>query len=101
MNDNKDTAIVKYDSAEIVNSDNKVISAIKHIKEIITTSKTYDLLRYRYKNNGMVLFIYGPSENDDKIIARLEEVLKKYKAKRNSKPQNIKTESFIRKLLNG
>jgi hypothetical protein len=103
MNDNKDTAIVKYDSQEITNSDNKVISAIKHIKEIITKSKgAYDLLKYRYKDNGVVLFIYGPEENSDKIIERLEQVIKKYKEKRGSlKSQSVKTESFIRKLLNG
>jgi hypothetical protein len=105
MSDNKETAIIKYNETEIEkSSDSKLSSAINFIKNTISKSKSYDLLKYRFHENGLVLFIYGPSNNqdEDKVIERLEDVIRKYKAKRgNRKPQAVKVDSFLRKLLNG
>jgi hypothetical protein len=103
MSNNKETAIIKYDEneIEIEKSDSKIANAISHIKNVIATSKSYDLLKYKFRDNGLVLFIYGPKcQDEDRVIARLEEVIRKYKVKRgNRKPEKVQVDSFIRKLL--
>jgi hypothetical protein len=61
----------------------KMLDAVHEIRELTIDAKEkktgFDLLCYRYKDNGLILGIYGPKENQDKIIERLEEVIKKYK----------------------
>lgn len=110
MSNNDNKAIIRYNRSSDENNqeieglkqdDGKIMSAIKTIKEVIKTSKTYDLLKYRYKDNGLILFVYGPkNENEDRVIERLETVIKKYKEKRGTRPvQKVQVESFIRKLL--
>lgn len=75
----------------------RMLDAVHEIRELTIEAKQkksgFDLLRYRYKDNGLILGIYGPKENQDKIIERLEEVIKKYRKKgifslsENSKPK--------------
>jgi hypothetical protein len=64
---------------------NRMLDAVHEIRELTLTAKekksAFDLLRYRFKDNGLVLCIYGPKENQDKIVERLEQVIAKYKKK--------------------
>jgi|SRR3984957_11515223 len=64
----------------------KMMNAVREIRELVVDAKenksAFDLLRYRFKDNGLVLFVYGPKENQDKVIDRLEQVVNKYKKKK-------------------
>jgi hypothetical protein len=62
----------------------------------------FDLLRYRFKDNGMMLFIYGPETNQDKVIARLKQVIAKYESKKRGTYKTIQPKpasSFLKGLL--
>jgi hypothetical protein len=98
MNTDKKTSqaiVVAEHQTEVLPPQN-ASGVLKKFSTIIDTYKTshkskdFDMLRYRYKDNEVMLVMTGPKENQDKIIARLKEFVEKYEKKNQSRKKPAK-----------
>lgn len=99
--DKTSTAIVVSEQSKEVSAPTNASGVIKKFAKIIDTYKTshkskdFDMLRYRYKDNEVMLMMTGPKENQDKIIARLKEFVEKYEKKSETRKKPVKKYSEI------
>jgi len=112
MSEVKKNAIAVIDHNDIVAD--KISNAVIEIQQVEAKlqPKTFDMLRYRSGDNGLMLFIYGDHDcnDEDKVIARLKQVIAKYESKKKNKPYRGKLskggvplpqKSILTKLLGG
>ena len=104
-------AIVEPIKASIEEKVSRAIIEMQHV-EMQLQPKTFDMLRYRSGDNGLMLFIYGDHDcnDEDKVIARLKQVIAKYESKKKNKTYKGKMskgglplpqKSILTKLLGG
>jgi hypothetical protein len=110
---NTSQAIVVADKTIEVSQPKNASGVIQKFATIIDTYKTshknkdFDMLRYKYKDNEIMLVMTGPKEHQDKVIARLKEFVEKYEKKNKERKKPAKKYSeitsssvnFIRGLL--
>lgn len=109
MGEKKDaiTIVEKTPSKEVAAP--QITDVVEGIKNVVSqykatedASSTYDFLRYRSGDNGLICFIYGDKGgiDEDKVIKRLEQVIQKYKDKKKAKlDKRLSKGDFMLKLF--